>query len=357
MKRITLIINLLFVCCLTGWAQAQMTFDKKVHEFGPVLWKNPDTATFTITNSGDKPLVISNVTTSCGCTVADWTKTPIAPGASGMVSSTFDAKALGRFQKSIGIYSNASERPVYLAIRGEVTADPKNYTVTHPYEIGPIRLDKESLEFDDAHKGDKLEMELLVANTSEAVYTPVLMHLPPYLSAVAVPEKIARGRSGKIRITLDTEKLPKFGLTTATVYLSRFMGDKVGEENAIPVSAVLLPDFSRLSQQELQNPPTIELSSTELTFPALTEKEKKSQTVVIKNTGKRDLEITDLQVFNSALGVHLKKRVLKPNSSTKLKITALGKNLKHVKGTPRVLMITNDPNCPKVIIKVNVASK
>jgi hypothetical protein len=342
---------------MSGWAQAQITFDKKVHDFGAVLWKNPVTATFTITNSGDKPLVISNVTTSCGCTVANWTKTPIAPGASGVVSSTFDSKALGRFQKSIGIYSNASERPIYLAIRGEVTADPKNYTVTHPYEIGPIRLDKESLEFDDAHKGDKLEMDLLVANTTEAVYTPVLMHLPPYLSAVAIPEKIARGRSGKIRITLDTEKLPKFGLTTATVYLSRFMGDKVGEENAIPVSAVLLPDFSRLSQQELQNPPVIELSSTELTFPALGEREKKAQTVIIKNTGKRNLEITDLQVFNSVLGVHLKKHVLKPGASTKLKITAFGKNLKRVKGTPRVLMITNDPNCPKVIIKVNVTAK
>ncbi len=357
MKRIILIINLLVIFCMSGWAQAQITFDKKVHEFGAVLWKNPVTATFTITNSGDKPLVISNVTTSCGCTVANWTKTPIAPGASGVVSSTFDSKALGRFQKSIGIYSNASERPIYLAIRGEVTADPKNYTVTHPYEIGPIRLDKESLEFDDAHKGDKLEMDLLVANTTEAVYTPVLMHLPPYLSAVAIPEKIARGRSGKIRVTLDTEKLPKFGLTTATVYLSRFMGDKVGEENAIPVSAVLLPDFSRLSQQELQNPPVIELSSTELTFPALGEREKKAQTVIIKNTGKRNLEITDLQVFNSVLGVHLKKHVLKPGASTKLKITAFGKNLKRVKGTPRVLMITNDPNCPKVIIKVNVTAK
>lgn len=357
MKRIILIINLLVIFCMSGWAQALITFDKKVHDFGAVLWKNPVTATFTITNSGDKPLVISNVTTSCGCTVANWTKTPIAPGASGVVSSTFDSKALGRFQKSIGIYCNASERPIYLAIRGEVTADPKNYTVTHPYEIGPIRLDKESLEFDDAHKGDKLEMDLLVANTTEAVYTPVLMHLPPYLSAVAIPEKIARGRSGKIRITLDTEKLPKFGLTTATVYLSRFMGDKVGEENAIPVSAVLLPDFSRLSQQELQNPPVIELSSTELTFPALGEREKKAQTVIIKNTGKRNLEITDLQVFNSALGVHLKKRVLEPGASTKLKITAFGKNLKRVKGTPRVLMITNDPNCPKVIIKVNVTAK
>ena len=325
MKRFTLIISLLAVSCMAVMAQTQITFDKKVHEFGIVLWKHPVTATFKVTNSGDKPLVISNVTTSCGCTVADWTKTPIAPGASGVVSSTFDAKALGRFQKSIGIYSNASDRPIYLSIRGEVSADPKNYTVTHPYQIGAVRLDKESLEFDDAHKGDKLEMDLLVANTSEDVYTPVLMHLPPYLKAVAVPEKLGRGRSGKIHITLDTDKLPKFGLTTATVYLSRFMGDKVGEENAIPVSAVLLPDFSRLSEQERQNPPVVELSSTELTFPALGEKEKKAQTVIVKNTGQRELVITDLQVFNSALGVHLKKRVLKPGASTKLKITEIGR--------------------------------
>ena len=40
------------------------------------------------------------------------------------------------------------------------------------------------------------------------------------LSAVAIPEKLGRGRTGKIKITLDTEKLPKLGLTTASVYLS-----------------------------------------------------------------------------------------------------------------------------------------
>lgn len=356
-RQVLLTIGLWTVCCLAGMAQAQISFDKKVHEFGVILWKHPVTATFQVTNKGDKPLVISNVTTSCGCTVADWTKTPIAPGASGVVSSTFDAKALGRFQKSVGIYSNASDRPIYLSIRGEVTADPKNYTVTHPYQIGPIRLDKESIEFDDANKGDKLELELLVANTSEEVYTPVLMHLPPYLKAVAVPEKLGRGRTGKIKITLDTEKLPKFGLTTATVYLSRFMGDKVSEENAIPVSAILLPDFSRLTQEERLNPPAMELSAAELKFPPLAANEKKSQTIIVKNTGKRNLEITDLQVFNSAVGVHLKKRVLKPGVSTKMKITAYGKHLKREKGIPRVLMITNDPNCPKVIIKVNVTAK
>ena len=231
MKHIILIVSLLMGVTLGVQAQPKALFDKTTHEFGTILWKNPVTATFKITNKGDKPLVISNVTTSCGCTVADWTKEPIAPGKTGIVSSTFDAKAIGRFQKSVGIYCNASNKPIYLAIRGEVTADPKNYTFTHPFQIGAIRLDKEEIEFEDANKGDKPTMELLVANTSDKLYTPVLMHLPPYLSAVATPEKLGRGRTGKIKITLDTDKLPKLGLTTASVYLSRFPGDKVGEEN------------------------------------------------------------------------------------------------------------------------------
>ena len=357
MKQILTTILLWTVFCLMAQTQPKATFDKKTHEFGVVLWKHPATAVFTVKNDGDKPLVISNVTTSCGCTVADWTKTPIAPGATGTVTSTFDAKALGHFYKDIGVYCNASDLPIYLMLQGEVSADPKNYTLTHPYEIGPIRLDKEAIEFDDVNKGDKPSMEILVANTSSEVYTPVLMHLPPYLEAVAVPERIGKKGTGKIKITLDTDKLPKFGLTTSTVYLSRFPGDKVGDENSIPVSVVLLPDFSQISQVQRLNPPAVELSARELTLLPLAENEKKSVKVVVTNTGKSNLEITDLQVFNSALGVQLKKRVLKPGASTKMKITAYGKFLKKVKGTPRVLMITNDPNCPKIIINVNVTAK
>ena len=354
MKQIFISILLWTAACLVGYAQPKATFDKMTHEFGVVLWKHPATATFQIKNDGDKPLVISNVTTSCGCTVADWTKEPIAPGATGVVTSTFDAKALGHFYKDIGVYCNASARPIYLMLRGEVSADPKNYTLTHPYEIGAIRLNKAAIEFDDTNKGDKPTMEILVANTTSDVYTPVLMHLPPYLEAVAVPERIGKKATGKIKVTLDTDKLPKFGLTTATVYLSRFPGDKVSEENAIPVSAVLLPDFSNMSQQQRLNPPAVQLSATEFTVPPLAENAKKKLTVVVKNVGKSDLDITDLQVFNPALGVQLKKRVLKPGAQTKMKITVYGKYLKKVKSAPRVLMITNDPNCPKIVIRVNV---
>lgn len=122
MKHIILIVSLLMGVTLGVQAQPKALFDKTTHEFGTILWKNPVTVTFKITNKGDKPLVISNVTTSCGCTVADWTKEPIAPGKTGIVSSTFDAKAIGRFQKSVGIYCNASNKPIYLAILHELSA-------------------------------------------------------------------------------------------------------------------------------------------------------------------------------------------------------------------------------------------
>lgn len=356
MKYLFTFIYILMAGCGIAMAQPKAEFDKSVHQFGTILWKNPATATFTITNKGDKPLVISNVTTSCGCAEAEWTRTPIAPGASGTIVSTYDAKSLGRFHKSIGVYCNANYRPIYLSIRGEVTSDPKKALVL-PYQIGEVKLDKEVIEFDDANKGDQPFVEILVANLSEKPYSPVLMHLPPYLTAEATPEVLPKEGYGKIKVTLDSDKLPKFGVTKATVYLARFPGDKVGDDNAIPVSAVLLPDFSGLTPAQLQNPPVVDLSTTELFIDEVPLNGKKSKNIVIRNTGKRDLEITDLQVFNSALGVHLKKRVLKPGAKTSLKITVYGQQLNQLKRDSRVMIITNDPNRPKVIVNVKATSK
>ena len=109
-------------------------------------------------------------------------------------------------------------------------------------------------------------------------------------------------------MTLDTDKLPKLGITRTSVYLSRFPGDKVGADNEIPVSIALLPDFSKMTEQQKNNPPQLSLSATELEFPPLKPNQKKSQSVVITNTGKSNLEIQDMQVNSIALAVSLKKR-------------------------------------------------
>ena len=357
MKRLFLLTYILSAAALWVQAQPKITFDTPKKDLGYILWRNPATVTYSFTNTGDKPLVISNVTTSCGCIEAKWTEDPVPAGGKGEVTAVFDAEAIGHFYKEVGVYCNAAPAPIYLQFNGEVTADPKNFTFTHPVGFGAIRLNQDEINFDAVNKGDKPTIELMVANTSNKGYSPVLMHLPPYLSAEAIPEKLGRGKAGKIIVTLDTEKLPKLGITRASVYLSRFPGDKVGSENEIPVSVSLLPDFSNLTEQQKNNPPVVSLSAHQLEFVALKPTQKKSQNIVITNTGRSDLQIQDMQVFSIALAVKLKKRTLKPGESTKLKVTVLAENLPRVKGTPRILMITNDPQHPMINIRVKASVK
>lgn len=70
------------------------------------------------------------------------------------------------------------------------------------------------------------------------------MHLPKYLTAQADPAVIRPGRVGRILLTLNSNELHTMGLTQTSIYLSRFMGDRVSKETEINVSATLLPDFS-----------------------------------------------------------------------------------------------------------------
>ena len=104
------------------------------------------TVQYSITNTGDRPLVLTEVEPDCACSVAQWTKTPIAPGAKGTVNVTFDAEALGHF-KSVAIYCNAQPHLVYLKFNGEVVREIRTLPKPIHTLIGQIRIDKNSLDF------------------------------------------------------------------------------------------------------------------------------------------------------------------------------------------------------------------
>lgn len=353
MKRSILSILTVFIITLSAIAQPRLSSNKETHNFGQIEWKHPVTVEYTITNTGDKPLVLTNVTTSCACSVADWTKKPIAPGEKGTVSATFDAKALGHFEKTIGIYSNAQPSLVYLKFVGEVVQEVTDFAKTHPYAIGSIRLDRTEFDFPDAHRGEKPAITFSVVNLSDRPYEPVLMHLPPYLKMEAEPKVLLKGKKGTVKLTLDASQLNDYGLTQTSVYLSRFAGDKVSEDNEIPVSAILLPDFSRMTAKDSLDAPAIRISETniDLSVP-LIKKKKASYNILIANAGKTPLVISKLQVFNSSVGVSLKKTVLPPDGMTKLKVTIRKRDVGNKKHHLRILMITNDPLNPKVEINI-----
>lgn len=353
MKRSLLSIFTLFTVAAAVVAQPRISSNKETHNFGQIEWKRPVTVEYTITNTGNEPLVLTNVTTSCACAVADWTKEPIAPGDKGTVKASFDAKALGHFNKSVGIYSNATPSLVYLKFTGEVVQEIKDYTKLLPYAIGNIRLDRSTLDFPDVCRGQQSSLTFNIANLSDRPYEPVLMHLPPYLKMEAEPKVLLKGKKGTVKLTLDASQLKDYGLTQTSVYLSRFSGDKVSEDNEMPVSAILLPDFSRMTRQDSLNAPSIHISETDIDLSVpLSKKKKVNYNLLIANAGKTPLVISKLQVFNSSVEVNLKNTVLPPDGMTKLKVTIRRGDVGNKKHHLRILMITNDPLRPKVEINI-----
>lgn len=340
----------LLVLPVCAMAQPRFVPDNEIVKVGEIIFQNPHTLSFSFTNKGNKPLVITDVHPSCGCTVAEWPRTAIAPGAKGLITATYDAGIMGSFQKELAVHTNASDEPTYLTFLGRVVETSTDYSDGFPIDMGSIRMNTNYLEFDDISRGSRPYRDIKVVNTERGGYKPELMHLPPYLSAQYIPEVIPGGHTGTIRVTLDSEQLKVMGLTQTSIYLARYMGDKVSETNEIGVSAVLLP--APPASGELA--PALTLSTTEVEMGALDDKSKLTQVVTLTNTGKSDLVISSLQVFNKAVGVSVGDRVLKPGKSTKMKITVTAKYLHKSKNRPRILLITNDPEHSKEIINVHL---
>ena len=85
----------------------------------------PVTYSFKFTNIGDQPLIISNIETSCGCTVPKYSSTPVKKGETGTITVEFNAAAAGPFNKVITVKSNAKTPVKYLYIKGVVTSAAK----------------------------------------------------------------------------------------------------------------------------------------------------------------------------------------------------------------------------------------
>ncbi|MDR0619218.1 MAG: DUF1573 domain-containing protein [Bacteroidales bacterium] len=99
-----------------------INFEKTVHDYGTIEKGANGGCEFEFTNTGDEPLILSNVQSSCGCTTPSWPREPIAPGAKGTIKVHYDTQRLGGFRKTITITSNGKTDRVVLSISGTVNA-------------------------------------------------------------------------------------------------------------------------------------------------------------------------------------------------------------------------------------------
>ncbi len=124
-------IAVMLLSCVTfsfAQSEAKIKFDKLTYDFGTFTVSNPvQEASFSFTNEGKSPLVINQVVTSCGCTVATYTKKPIAPGQAGVIKVKYNGT--GRFpshiKKMITVRTNGVPEMVRLYVEGDMVEDKK----------------------------------------------------------------------------------------------------------------------------------------------------------------------------------------------------------------------------------------
>jgi hypothetical protein len=106
-------------------SNAEITFDKDLHDFGTIDYAGNGTYEFRFVNTGKEPLIISEAHGSCGCTVPTYPKNvPIKPGAVEYIKVTYDTKRAGNFTKTVTITSNAKTPSKVITIKGTVSPAP-----------------------------------------------------------------------------------------------------------------------------------------------------------------------------------------------------------------------------------------
>jgi len=120
MKKLALMALVAFIGFNVQAQQAKISFKETTVDYGTIVKGSDGVREFEFTNTGDAPLIISDVKSSCGCTIPKKPDGPIAPGESSTIEVKYDTKRVGPIRKTISVYSNASEPIKSLKIKGTV---------------------------------------------------------------------------------------------------------------------------------------------------------------------------------------------------------------------------------------------
>jgi len=118
------ILGFAFTASAQDNEKAEFKFNEEKHDFGKIPQGTPVSTIFEFTNIGKEPLTLTEVRPTCGCTIADYTKTPVKSGEKGIIKITYNAAVAAPFNKTIVVTSNAKTPQKYLVIIGEVVAKP-----------------------------------------------------------------------------------------------------------------------------------------------------------------------------------------------------------------------------------------
>ncbi len=345
---------ILIICSLSPYNlfSQELTFDSSTHNFGVIAEDGGNVShTFTLNNTGNSPIVIVTASSSCGCTVPQYSRQPIAVGSSTPIVVTYDPMDRpGKFSKTVQLVVAPGNKRYTLTIEGDVVARTKSTEEQYPFDMGGgLRLSANYYPLSRIEQGKRVETQIPYVNTSKKAVKVVLRPLESS-SKLEVEQHltIPAGAKGSLAVAYDMAKHRGYYGVLSDRYAVE-VGGKESKYNLI-INAHAVDSFTK---DERSSPAICNVSARVLRVGAVKKgKASAKQTLSIENTG-----ISNLVVRDIALGDGLKSSlksgvVVKPSSTVEFTVWVDGAALDYGSFSRYITLTVNDPDQPMQRIRV-----
>ena len=336
------------------FSQPVLKLSSNEHNFGKFREdEGRKTYDFIVTNGGNAPLVIQNIIPSCGCTIPEWTRTPIPAGGKGKITAIYDPVGRpGIFDKTLSVYTNSKPEVVVLSIKGEVVQREKTVEDLFTFPVGGVRFESPQLTFTNVKKTEKKIRVMQIINTSSAPIKIEFEQVPAHLTMKALPATLKAGQKGIVEGTYDGTKNPGWG---NVIDMVRIKLNGIPQENIYYyASANLVEDFSSLSKEDMADAPVFFMESTKVDLGKIPGNTAKEVEFKFTNKGKNELILRHVKLTCGCTAIQqgTQGTGIKPGESGSIK-AVFQSGAYQGKQTKVIYVYTNDPKNSEVTLLLN----
>ena len=333
-----------------GYSQS-LEVSKKVHNFGTILEKDGNVKyAFKVKNISKKPFIINFISTGCGCTGAQYDKSPIMPQQTRDLTITYDpSNRAGLFRTAINLVGVSPREEYVFHIVGNIVPEEKTKNDLFPFKLGGLRMKDEFINYGIIPTSENHMYFIEVYNpTDKDINLRVEKdNDSEYCNAWVTKPVVKSNETSNIMYELRLKESDYLGDIDdkITVYLNG-----VAQSTKIKMSATLIPNVYGFSSQEMDDAPIAIFDKRTHTIDNVSQANK-SYDFVVENTGKHELKILKTIIRNNVVEVKQNFTTLGENEKGVITLTLLlDKFDKKVNG--RVTLITSSPHTPIVTLTI-----
>ena len=347
-KIFSTFLILLFAFQVRAQQSKPIQFREELFDFGNIAEDGgPAIHEFVFTNASSRPIKILSVQASCGCTTPDWSKNPIAPGATGYIQANFNPKGRpGYFNKTLTVTTDLEPASIILQIKGQVTSpDIKPAVTEFQAAHGNWKFKTSSFNLGKVYLKDEFMVRefTFVNGGSKPITYLDKFNGPKYIRLEVKPKTVKPGEQGVVRLGYNGKIKNQYGFQTDNVEITT--DDALEPVKSFSVYASLEDYFPPLTKEEISKAPELTITLKSIDFGRVKQNVPTVKELPFTNTGRRELIIKSIQGNCTCISAVPVKASVKPDDSSTIQITFNPQDRSGTQ-TKAITIYSNDPEHP-----------